>query len=346
MKRGKIEMGKKRYLFLACAVLAFCATLGFLAVPVSHAGEGFNNHYLGGNEDFMMGALPPAGTSVFLNYMFDYNVNTLKDNAGRDATIGAASANKAKLSLNVLGDALRFVQVTKLKVLGGDLTWHVIVPVAYIHQSLTAFGAYAPGSPDSKTGLGDVEAGVGIAWHCPTFHQGFFLDFVAPTGAYSGSGTSNRNFVPDGANVGRNYWSINPLYVFTYIGDKSSPLPGLELSGKVQYFINTVNSDTGYVSGQEFDVDYLVGYHINKDWSLGANGFFLYQTTNDKQFGHTAVDPLTGLATGILGKELSVGPALSYNLPKGCLTFKWQHDVWADNRPEGDKFWIRFVWAF
>ncbi len=171
---------------------------------------------------------------------------------------------------------------------------------------------------------------------------------MAPTGQYgtaAGSGSSSRQFIADPANLGRNYWSINPLYAVTYLGDKNSPLPGLELSAKFMYWVNTVNAATSYVSGQEFSADYLIGYHMGK-LAVGANGFYRLQTTDDKQFGRTAVDPLTGLATGIRGDVWSIGPALSYEIPHGCLTLKWQHDIYAKNGPEGDKVWLKWIFAF
>lgn len=336
-------MGKKRGV-LSLALLVLCVSLCCLGIQSSpvYAGEGYGSHYPGGNEDFMAGALPPAGTSIFINYLVDYNASTLKDNAGRNATAGAPpSGLKTNFNLNVLVDAMRYVSVTKLHILGGDLVWHVIVPVGYEHVSLQAvvpgFGtAYGPGFPSSKTGLGDIEPGIGIAWHhSKTLHSVFAVDVVMPTGQYGsapGSGSSSRTFIADPANLGRNYWSIDPLYAITYIGDKSSPIPGLELSAKFMYWINTVNSATGYVSGQEFSADYLLGYHINKKLAIGANGFYRMQTTDDKQFGKTAYDPLTGLQTGVRGNVMSIGPAITYEIPHGCLTFKWQHDIYAQDR--------------
>ncbi len=157
-------MGKKRSI-LSLAILILCFSLcylGIYAAPV-YAGEGYGSHYPGGNEDFMAGCLPPAGTSIFINYMVDYNATTLKDNAGRDAKVGGPGGLSTKFNLNVLVDALRYVKVTKIKVAGGDLVWHVILPVGYQHVSLQANTpggtVYAPGFPSSKTGLGDVEAG-------------------------------------------------------------------------------------------------------------------------------------------------------------------------------------------
>ena len=99
------------------------------------------------------------------------------------------------------------------------------------------------------------------------------------------------------------------------------------------------------MSGQEFNADYLVGWHYQK-LGFGANGFYRLQTTNDKQNGHTAMDPFTGEPTGYKASYWSIGPAITYDLPKGCITFKYQFGVEAKNVPIGNSAWLKFVWAF
>ena len=332
-------MGKRRNNFALVMALILCVAFGLLGASVYrvYAGEGYGSHYAGGNEDFMLGALPPAGTSIFINYLVDYNATTLTDNAGRNQILGVGQVGypKVNFNLNVLVNAMRFIRVTNTKLLGGDLVLHAIVPVGYQKVSMDA-GPVDMGS-QSKYGLGDIEVGAGIAWHpSKTFHHIAAFDIWAPTGSYSKTDLSN---------LGRNYWSFNPIYAFTYIGGSDSPIPGFEVSSKLMYWINTINTETSYTSGQEFSADYLVGQHIGK-WAFGINGYFLYQTTNDKQYGSTAYDPLSGLQTGVRGKYLSIGPAISYEIPHGCITFKYQRDVWEQNRPEGDKFWLKWVYAF
>ena len=174
-------MGKRRGV-LSLAVLILCFSLCYLGIQSSpvYAGEGYGSHYAGGNEDFMAGALPPAGTSIFLNYMVDYNATTLNNNSGHSAALypGHGLQFPTNFNLNVFVDAMRYVKVTKIHILGGDLVWHLIVPVGYEHVSLmvnTPGGtAYGPGFPSSKTGLGDIETGMGIAWHhSKTLHSIF-----------------------------------------------------------------------------------------------------------------------------------------------------------------------------
>jgi len=342
----------KRSSVLSLAVLVLCIGLCYLGIQTSpvYAGEGFGSHYGGGVEDFMTGALPPPGSDVMMHYMLDYNANQLNGNNGSKATLRGAPAftglnGKVSFDLNVLLDVLRYVHVTKCKVLGGDLVWHFILPVGYEHVSMTAVNGAALVGPSTQTGLGDIEWGLGIGWHhSPTLHSVLAFDIVSPTGSYQ---NQTRTAVgADPANLGRNYWSFDPIYCITYIGDKNSPIPGLELSSKFMYWVNTVNSATSYVSGQEFIADYTVGYHPSPKWAIGVNGYYRYQTTNDTQYGKTALDPVTGLPTGVVGKEWSIGPALTVDIPHGCLTFKWQHDISAQNAPEGDKFWLRWIYAF
>ncbi len=324
-----------RKLFLLFAVLVIMF-FGLFHSPAVFAGEGYGNHYPGGNEDFMAGALPPPGTSIFINYLVDYNATTLRGDNGSKQGLGPFQSPKVGFTLNVLVNAFRYVKVTNIKLFGGDVVWHIIVPVGYQKVSLDASPVVDIGT-QAKTGLGDIEPGIGISWHhSKTFHSIAAFDVVVPTGAY------DKN---DLSNLGRNYWSFDPLWAFTYIGDKDSPIPGLEVSAKLMYWFNTINTATSYTSGQEFSADYLIGQHIGK-WAFGINGHYLYQTTKDKQYGSTAYDPFTGAQTGVQGSFLSAGPAISYNIPHGCLTFKYQRDLYAENRPEGDKFWLKWVFAF
>lgn len=47
------------------------------------------------------------------------------------------------------------------------------------------------------------------------------------------------------------------------------------------YWINTINTATGYTSGRELATDCLIGQPLEK-WTVGANGNFYYQLTNGK----------------------------------------------------------------
>ncbi len=322
-------MGSKRKRFVTLAAFVLCF---ILSVPAFALQPGTGTLYPGGNEDFFAGALPPPGTKVFLNYFEYYTSSQLNGNNGGRAYAGPFQTN---LRLQAVANAFRFVDVTKVKLLGGDLVWHIIVPVIYQHAALDLAGLVDL-SHGSETALGDVEFGLGIAWHpAKTFHHVFAVDLVAPTGQYN---------VNDAVNIGHHYWGINPLWAFTYIGDKTSPIPGFEISSKMMYWFNTTNTENHYYNGQQFSFDYLVGQHFG-NWGVGINGHYLKQMTDDKLLGQTAVDPFTGVATGNRIGYFSLGPAITYEFPNhGCITLKWQHDLSAQNMPIGDHFWLKFIW--
>ncbi len=47
------------------------------------------------------------------------------------------------------------------------------------------------------------------------------------------------------------------------------------------------NHDTDYRSGQIFHFDYSASYRVTDNLRLGLNGYYLKQTTDDKQNGET-----------------------------------------------------------
>jgi hypothetical protein len=280
-----------------------------LAGNFAFASEGGGNHYPGGNEDFMAGAAPPPGF-YFLNYLSSYNADKLRDNNGNKIPVD--------FKLDAVANVFRFVYVSKMNVLGGNLLFHTIVPVANVHVSVA-------GNGESKTGLGDIVVGPALAWHMKNLHLVAALDIVTPTGSYDEK---------DLANIGRNYWSFNPIFAVTYLSDG-----GWETSGKLQYFINTKNKSNDYRSGDEFSMDYLLGKHIG-NLNIGINGHYLLQTTDDSMKSEPAN------FDGNRGSVLSVGPAIQYNYKNMFFTAKYQFDTNVKNRPEGQTFWFKFMFAF
>ena len=292
-------------------MIAAVAVLFLLLATFSpiYAGEGGGNHYAGGNEDFMTGAAPPPGF-YYINYFSYYRATALRDNSG--------NKSPADFQLDAIADTSRFIYSTKLNLLGGNLLLHAIVPVVNEHVSVNGAG-------QSKTGLADIFVGPAIAWHTKNLHWLVAFDVVAPTGSY------DKN---DMINIGRNYWSYCPVIGITYLSDS-----GWEASGKFMYYINTVNTATDYRSGQEFSVDYLLGKHIG-NWKLGVNGHYLIQTTDD-------VIPNTPVNfDGNRGGVFSIGPAVQYNYKNMFFNVKYQTDTNVKNRPDGQTFWAKFMYAF
>ena len=45
-------------------------------------------------------------------------------------------------------------------------------------------------------------------------------------------------------------------------------------------------------------------------------------------------------------KVFAVGPQVRYQFAKGGIAFKWLHETWAENRPEGERLQLQFAVPF
>lgn len=296
-----------------CAAAGLATALA-LATPAA-ATEGGGGHYPNGAEDFMVGALPPPGT-YFINYLSWYSADSFRDDNG-DKLFD-------DFDLDVVANTLRLVHVTDYKFLGANWAVHAFLPLVNVDVSRRIAPPFDRES-DSRFGLGDIIIDPFIlGWHGKNWHLITGLDIYVPTGAY------DKN---DLANIGRNYWTFEPVVAFTYLSDG-----GFEASAKLMYAFNTENNDTNYQSGQEFHMDYTLGYHTGP-WSLGIGGYYYQQTTDDEVNGRTFMD-------GFRGRAFAIGPQVKYDYQNMAFTLKYQAETNVENRPDGNSLWFKFLYAF
>lgn len=279
-----------------------------LAVSPAMATEGGGGAYPNGAEDFMSGALPPPG-DYLITYGLYYKADELIDGQGNKLPVD--------FDLDVAGVVLRYVHVTPVEVLGGLWAQHIFVPALNVDVT-------TPAGSDDKTGLGDLIVDpVILSWHKPPFHWAVGLDTYVPVGAYDKD---------DLANVGRNYWTFEPVAAATYMDEN-----GIDVSVKLMYDINTENSDTDYRSGDEFHCDYAAGIALGPV-KLGATGYYYKQTTDDDA-------PAGAMVLG-KGEQIAAGPAVGCQIGKASVVAKYQREFETEARPEGDRFWLKLVVPF
>jgi hypothetical protein len=286
--------------------LLVLALLGFTCVAITpvHATEGGGSAYHNGAEDFMAGAAPPPG-NYFINYFNYYSADTFK-------------GGPPEFKLNAAAEVLRFVHITDKKVLGGFWGVHLFLPFVYLDVKATGMNDH-----ETRGSLGDIIVDPFIlSWHGKNWHALTGVDIYMPTGNY------NKNHQ---ANPGRNYWTFEPLVAGTYVADC-----GFQASGKFMYDFNTKNTDTDFLSGQEFHFDYALGQKIS-DFTIGLAGYYYQQTTDDE---------LNGTKVGNRGRVVAFGPAVKYDYKNMSFGLKYQFETAAENRPEGDSLWFKFVYAF
>lgn len=285
---------------------AACLVLG-TAAP-AFATEGGGSIYALGVNGLGCCALPPPGHYMMVDVQH-YRAGEVKDDSGTTIPIPGFKVHASAI-------APRFVWVTSKTVLGGSLALHTIVPVVDLDVTV-------PGGSQHKTGVGDIVFGPSVGWHhSPQLHSVAAIDFFAPTGGY------DRN---DIANIGRSHWAMHLVGGVSYIQPA-----GLNADAKVMYGINARNKDTDYRDGDEFIVDYAVGWGFGNGWTLGVGGYFYDQLTNDRQAGATVANNK--------GRSYAIGPTLRYDSGKGWfLTAKAYSESGVRNRAAGDSIWLRAV---
>ncbi len=303
----------QKLLKLVKAVSGFMLVLAMIFCPLHSAlaAEGGGSAYMGGNEDFMSGALPGPGFYPIV-YAFHYTADQLMDGNGDKVPVD--------FDLDVTGATFRLIYVSDMTLFGASVAWHAIVPVLNAQVDIVETGVDA-----STTGLGDIEVSALIlGWHLnKNFHVIGSLDVWLPVGEYD---------VNDVASLGRNYWTVAPIMALTYISNT-----GFEVSAKLQYLVNFENSDTDYTTGNEFICDYLVGQHFGH-WMFGLNGMLYLQSTDDELSENDI--------SNSKGKAFSIGPAIQYNYKNMFFNAKVQFDTNVENRPKGEKIWLKFMYAF
>jgi hypothetical protein len=298
---------KRFWLFSLVVICALLCSTVFSAN--SNATESGGCAYPNGVEGFMAGALPPPGT-YFLNYLTYYTASTFKDKNGNDLV--------PDFKLDAVANVFRLVHMTNHQILGANWGVQALLPIMHMDVRF-------PGRTDSRWGTGDLVVDpLLLSWHSKNWHVATGLDIIVPIGTYDKDKL---------ANLGRNYWTFEPVFAATYLSDG-----GIEVSGKFMYDINTKNDDTKYLSGQEFHFDYTVGYHMDKSLTLGLGGYCYWQVTDDEVSG-IKVSP-----DGFKGRVYAIGPQVQYNYKNMSVTLKWQKEFEAQYKPEGDKLWLNFMW--
>ena len=281
------------------------------AATVSFATEGGGSTYPVGAENHLAGAAPPPGVYV-LEYVNVYSADRVNDGQGQAVPIPG-------FKVNAVAAATRIAWVTNTPVMGGQLVAHAILPLVKVKVS-------AAGRSSSSSGLGDVSLGAGVTWHhSPQLHSVAALDIVLPVGRYDAARP---------VNVGRNYASIQPAYLVSWIDPN-----GLNADAKIGLNLNRTNNDTGYRSGNELNIDYALGWGLGNGWVVGVGGNIYQQLSEDKNHGQSV--------PGSKGRAYSAGTNLKYDSGKGWfITAKLAKEFSVRSRSEGTQFWIKTTIPF
>jgi hypothetical protein len=300
---------KRMFLVVAvvCCVIAGLATSAG-AYDLPSVNLGFTSFLDGG---------PPAGPGFyFTDYLQWYYAERFADAPGLDR-------------LNVWVDLLQIIYQSDQKVLlGGKWGMDVIQPFVSFELDPNFV---------TRSGPGDLLVGPYIQWdpimgkNGPVFMHRFEFQTLLPTGRY------DRNAA---LNAGSHFFSIDPYWAATWF-----ILPEWTASWRVHYLWNDENDDPagGFSTsqaGQAVHLNFASEYELlPKHLRVGVNGYYLKQFTDMKLNGTS----ISGTREQVLG----IGPGLVWHVSQNDHVFlNAYYELAAENRPEGERFNLRWVHHF
>ena len=285
-----------------------------------------------GFTSFMDGG-PPAGPGFYFTQYLQYVTSDFFADANGDRLL-PSSANEdleAWISLS------QFIyQSDQTLLAGGKWGLDVIIPIAFLDVS---YGTPGPFPEDNGSGLGDLLIGPYLQWgpimgaKGPRFMHRVELQFIFPTGKYD----SNKELNP-----GSNFFSFNPYWSGTLF-----ITPKWTATTRIHYLWNAKNNDPNRAfigasdsqAGQAVHLNFASAYQVLPMLHLGINGYYLKQITDTKVDGNKIDNSRE--------QVLAIGPGLLWHINKNAhLFFNVYFESQAENRPEGERYNLRFVYHF
>lgn len=299
-----------------CFAVPVLLAAALFPAPSAKAAEGGYSNYIPGTYGDFGVALEPAGKLTLRNDLYYYGADTARTVRSGALTLGT--------DLNMLVNLTTLLYKPDIEILGGQFALGAVIPLVHVDFEANV-GALR--IQDDTTGLGDVAiAPAVIFWNEGNFHTSLAQYIVTPTGRFS----TNQL-----VNPGLNYWSFDTNFALTWL----NPDSGTELSFNLGYIYNTENSETNYRSGQEIHFDFAINQYLSETFAIGIHGFYLDQISGDKGAG--------ALLGGYEARAAGIGPALMWTTRIGeqdvSFISKWLHEFDAENRLEGDHFFLSFA---
>ncbi len=263
-----------------------------------------------GFTSFLDGA-PPAGPGwYFTEYVMYWTADKLP---GIDSPVDRFRA---------LGSLNQLIYQSNTPVLfGGKWGIDVILPIASFETEPIS----------NNDGFGDLLVGPYLQWdpimgqNGPIFMHRVEFQTIWPTGTFE----EERNLNPSS-----NFFSFDPYWAGTLF-----ITPQWEVSLRLHYLWNGENSDTDVQPGQALHANFATSYElIAKKLRLGVNGYFFEQITASEIDGVEIADDESVFA---------IGPGALWSFSQNSHLFLNAYfETAAEDRPEGEKFILRFVHHF
>ncbi len=314
----------KTCLIVCTLMVALAVSLPVQAYDLPAVNLGFTSFLDGG---------PPAGPGFYFSQYVQYwSADKLTDNNG-DPYLGPTANEELEAWISLT----QFIYQSDQALLGGG-KWGLNVMIPYAILDLS-HNLPIP-LEDNGSGLGDLLIGPFLQWdpimgaNGPRFMHRVELQLILPTGKYD----ENKE-----VNPGSNFFSFNPYWAGTLF-----ITPQWTATTRIHYLWNAENSDpnrnfTGAgdtQAGQAVHLNFATAYEIlPQRLRVGLNGYYLKQITDTQMDGRD----LPGRKEQVFG----IGPGVVYHFSQDMhLFFNLYFESMAENRPEGERANVRFIYHF
>ena len=314
----------------SCALRSVVGALLCICPVASVAEEGVTGHYVPGTISSLMDGVSPSEVLIVrLNGLY-YDGGVKGD---IEIPIGGQTAVGATVKTAAVGLTAFW------RPAWGELSekWgyamSATIPFVHVEVEVSAEGTTLEPKSE-KSGLGDIVLmPLMFNYHLnDDININSRLAIYAPTGDYE---------VGRLANLGKNYWTFEPIVAFMYLGQEN----GREASIFFGADFNTKNPDTNYQTGSQIHIDGTLAQHlpIGKGLAgIGVTGFWYEQVEGDSGSG--------AILGSFKARTTGVGPSLTYSRKIGnhnlVAELKWVHEVGVRRRPEGDSFILKAMLTF
>lgn len=216
---------------------------------------------------------------------------------------------------------------------GGNLGLNVMLP--YVDFDLKANGTPLT----AKNGFGDLLVGPYVQWivmgaQGPVFAHRFEFQTILPTGDYDETRAINP---------GANAVSLNPYWAATWF-----VAPRVTLSARLHYLWNAKNTDPNVPdpairdtqAGQAVHANFAGDFEVLPNrLRVGLNGYAFTQISDSKANGRSG--------DALREQVFAIGPGALWSFNRDNHLFANVYfELDSQNRPEGDRFNVRYVHHF
>lgn len=283
-----------------------------------------------GLTSFYDGTVPYGPGFYFQHFTQVYSASKFTDNDGHRLALPSQDVNAVadleffgyrmpdKVGPGSFGAVLLMPTVT-----------HIVLDDGIGHRALSGQG-----------GLGDPVVSLTYQFDPITVPTGQKFVARVELGAILPAGEYNRSLA---INPGSNAFALNPLLATTYF-----VTPDFSLSSRLYYLYNFANDDPklsfgpkvrSTQAGQAFHGNFTAEYKLFKNFSVGLNSYYL------QQFTDTKIDGVA--APGRRERVAGFGPGFAWLLPRDtAVVFNGYYETLARNRPEGQRYTLRFLAHF